>query len=127
MTNVFVSYSHKDKVFASMLAEELRSYGIGTWVDELEMRPGDHLFEKISRGITKSDFLIVILSPNSVNSKWVKREVHPALAKEVSSKQIKVVPLVYSQCEVPPFLRDKIWAVGFPEKLRVLHGGNKVI
>ena len=110
LTKIFVSYSHEDGAFASRLAEELRSYDIGTWIDKLEMRAGDPLFEKISRGIAESDFLIVILSPNSVNSKWVRREVYSALAKEVSSEQIRVVPVLYSQCEVPPLICDKIWA-----------------
>ena len=47
------------------------------------MTPGDSLIEKISDGIESSDKLVVFLSPNSVDSNWVKKEVATGLILEL--------------------------------------------
>jgi hypothetical protein len=110
MSSIFLSHSHKDKPFARTLSEQLQARGIRTWLDEAEMQVGDSLIDKISTAIQDFAYLGVILSPHSVESPWVHLEVRTALTEEIRQRRIKVLPLLYQKCSIPPFLLDKIYA-----------------
>jgi hypothetical protein len=92
------------------LARSLRERGIVVWIDESEIAVGDSLFEKIGTGITNMQYLGVVLSPASVKSTWVQREVEIALAKEINGRKVAVLPILYKPCEVPPFLQSRLYA-----------------
>lgn len=83
MINVFISHSHKDKMVARTLAKKLNQYGIYTWIDEAEIKIGDSLIEKIRDGLDKVDYLIALISANSVESEWVKKELDIAMNREI--------------------------------------------
>lgn len=109
LKSVFLSHSWGDKEFARKLAGDLVSSGVRVWVDEGEIMVGDSLIEKIRIGIDEMDYLAVVLSPNSVSSAWVKKEVDIAMNQEIEGNRIKVLPLVYKQCELPWFLKGKAY------------------
>jgi hypothetical protein len=108
--DVFVSYSWKDKDFAVRLATDLRAVGLKVWIDRWEMRVGDSLNKKVGEGITESAWLCVVLSPESVASPWVEKELNAALARELERRDVFVLPLLYRECAIPLFLRDKVYA-----------------
>ena len=110
MSSIFLSHNHKDKAFVRKLAERLNSHGIRTWVDEAEIRVGDSLIMKIESAIKDFTYLGVILSPDSVKSQWVRKEVNMALTQEIEGTQVKVLPLLIEACEIPGFLSDKFYA-----------------
>lgn len=109
MAKVFICHSSSDKRFAKKLNTNLVSFGFRTWFDEAEILPGDSLIGKIEEGLSASDYLVVILSPGSVNSEWCKRELRSALTFEISGKPLKVIPIIAKRCEIPPFLADKLY------------------
>jgi hypothetical protein len=88
----------------------LDNQGIPFWLDEAEIKVGESLIEKIRAGIDKVDFVAVILSPNSVASAWVQREVDVAMNQEIAGRRVKVLPLMYRKCELPGFLLGKRYA-----------------
>ncbi len=110
MSSVFLSHNFKDRVFARKLANHLKIAGVRVWLDEAELRLGDSLIEKLSTAIKKMDYLAVLLSKNSVSSKWVKKEINIALNEEICGTKVKVLPLVIERCSIPFFLRDKLYA-----------------
>jgi hypothetical protein len=74
MVGVFLSHSSKDKPFVRDLANALEAGGeIKVWLDEREIDYGENIVLKIADGLD-ADFVLLILSPNSVDSKWVKEE-----------------------------------------------------
>ncbi|MCY1081794.1 toll/interleukin-1 receptor domain-containing protein [Archangium lansingense] len=108
---IFLAHSSEDKPFVRRLRESLMARGVKqVWVDEFEIQIGDSLIKKIQEGITKSEFVGVVLSPHSVASKWVERELESAMAMEVESRSVKVLPLLIQKCELPPFLMPKLYA-----------------
>ena len=107
MKSLFISHTHSDKSFVRKLADDLIDFNIDVWIDEAEIKIGDSLIDKIREGIDKVDFLAVILSPESVESEWVKREVDIAMNQEIRGKKIKVLPLMYKKCDLPWFLEGK--------------------
>ncbi|MGD0339521.1 MAG: toll/interleukin-1 receptor domain-containing protein [Bacteroidota bacterium] len=107
---IFLSHSSKDNDFVRRLANDLKSKGVPVWFDEWELKVGDSLNERIGAGIKESAWLAVILSKNSVESAWVKKELNAALETELEKKQVFVLPIVIENCEIPVFLRDKMFA-----------------
>jgi len=107
---IFFSYSHKDEEFVDRLVQDLKSSGVPIWIDKKEIKLGDSLIEVISDGIDKMEYLAVVLSPNSSDSNWVKKEVEVAMTEEINGKKIKVLPLLYRKCELTSFLKTKYYA-----------------
>ncbi|WP_293367485.1 toll/interleukin-1 receptor domain-containing protein [Nevskia sp.] len=110
MPSVFLSHSSKDKAFTRKLAERLTLAGVRVWLDEAEINIGDSLLTKISTAIETTDFVAVIISHNSVQSSWVQSELQMAMSRELSEKQVRLLPIVIEPCELPMFLRDKLYA-----------------
>jgi hypothetical protein len=110
MPSVFLSHSWKDKAFARKLASELQRYNVDVWIDEAELRVGDSLLSKISVAIDHADFVAVVISHSSVNSNWVQKELALAMTKELAEKKVKVLPILKEACEIPVFLKDKLYA-----------------
>ncbi|MFN7043372.1 MAG: toll/interleukin-1 receptor domain-containing protein [Acidovorax temperans] len=110
MTSVFLSHNSQDKPFVRRLASDLDAHGVKCWIDEAEIKVGDSLIEKIRQGLDSMSYVAVILSPNSVKSTWVQREVDVAMNQEILAKQVKVLPLMYQKCELPGFLLGKKYA-----------------
>jgi signal transduction histidine kinase len=110
MSSVFLSHNFEDKTFARKLATDLRLAGARVWLDEAEIKLGDSLIDKISEGINETEYLAVVLSPHSVQSSWVRRELDIALNREIAGRKITVLPLLYQECDIPAFLRGKLYA-----------------
>jgi hypothetical protein len=110
MSSIFLSHNHNDKPFVRRLADSLRAQGVRVWVDEAEIGVGDSLIEKIENAIDDMEYVGVVLSPESVDSQWVKREVRQALTDEIANRRVKVLPILFNNCKIPGFLRDKLYA-----------------
>ncbi|MFC9386593.1 toll/interleukin-1 receptor domain-containing protein [Streptomyces venezuelae] len=82
---VFVSYSRRDAAFARRLHEELAASLREVWVDWLDIEPSAKWRESIDEAIRGSDALIVLLSRDSLRSKycWLECERALALGKRV--------------------------------------------
>jgi hypothetical protein len=109
-TDLFISYSGKDADFVEKLAKDLVTQGLKVWWDKWVMKVGDSLHKKIQDGISNSAWLGVVLSPNSVSSPWVEKELNSALMKELEQKDVFVLPILYKDCQIPLLLKDKIYA-----------------
>ena len=103
----FVSYAHADKHRVDNITSRLRSKGVrisGDW----DFRGGDSLVQRISQSISKSSFLVVALSPASCKSLWVSKELEAAQSLQLSGGQLRIVPVLLAQCEIPIFLRNTL-------------------
>jgi hypothetical protein len=108
---VFISYNNADRNFVEKLASDLQIAGFSVWWDEWEIKVGDSIIQKVSSGIATSARLIVVLSPFSVNSSWVQREIGSALMNQLSNeKGIAILPLLLADCDIPVLLREIRWA-----------------
>ncbi len=115
--SVFLCHNKEDKPFVKQLARDLENHGVKYWLDDAEINVGDSLIEKIRNGLDEVDYVAVILSPNSIASPWVQREMDVAMNQEIRGKRIKVLPIMYRNCELPGFLLGKFYA-DFTEESR---------
>ncbi len=74
------------------------------------MNIGDLLIAKIQAALTESDAILIVLSKNSLASEWCKKELNAGLVRELEEKRVLVLPCVIDDCEIPLFLREKVYA-----------------
>lgn len=110
MARIFLSHSSEDREFAGILARDLKKVGHTPWLDEWDIRVGDEITQKIAKGLDECDFVIVILTPNAIASKWVEREWMTAYWTEVEARKIVVLPVLLKDCDIPLFLKTKKYA-----------------
>lgn len=108
---IFLSHNSEDKPFVRELKIRLEAHGVrDVWLDEAEILVGDSLTIKIAEGLTKTKYIAVVLSPRSVKSSWVERELDIAINREITTGEVVVLPLLYEKCELPSFLQGKMYA-----------------
>lgn len=107
---VFLCHSSKDKPIVERIYNDLKRENIGVWFDKWEIFVGDSIIEKIEQGLKYKDYLVIVLSTNSVESKWVKKELSTALIEEIEEKSVVVLPILVEDCERPLLLKDKRYA-----------------
>ena len=125
-SGVFISHSHQDKEFVERLAHDLQFYGIRVWIDDAELGVGDSLIQKVADAIEACEYLVVVLSPHSVGSAWVEKELQIAMTQEIKGRRVVVLPLLRADCHLPAFLVDKVYA-DFRTEERYGEGLNKIL
>jgi len=76
---IFLSYAGSDKAYAKSLASQLQKRGFSVWSPRDEVLPGDNVWLQTGEALKKSRAMIVLLSPDSVRSEHVRREIEYAL------------------------------------------------
>jgi hypothetical protein len=89
----FISYSTLDQPFADRLHTDLQSKGVRCWFAPHDVKGGRKLHEQIDEAIRVYDRLLLILSPASMSSEWVKTEIANARKREVREKRQMLFPL----------------------------------
>jgi hypothetical protein len=107
---VFISYSHSDGFIVNKLAAHLVKHNANVWVDTWELNVGDSILNKVQDAIQESSALLVVLSKASVESEWCKKELSAGLMRELDEKRVVVLPVLVEDCEIPIFLREKMYA-----------------
>lgn len=126
--SVFISHSSQDKEFARWLAVDLANKSHKPWLDEWEIKAGQSIPTKIAEGVDRCDFLLIVLSPRSVESRWVENEWQSKYWVELQNNSVKVIPLLYERCKIPTLLAPKkyvdftgAFSEGFEELLEAIN------
>jgi hypothetical protein len=91
--DVFISHAREDKAdFVKGLAERIRAEGIKVWYDSFSLKWGDKLRESIDRGLAKSRFGIVVLSPAFLKKAWPKEELNGLFELEMAGRT-RILPI----------------------------------
>ncbi len=118
---VFISYSHKDAPLARRVADALEEAGLDIWDAEREIVPGDNWAKKVAEGLEESDAMVVLLTPEALESKVIRREIEYALGvKSFSGRLIPVFvdsPGGFPEDSVPWILRH-LNVIRLPEQGR---------
>ena len=94
---VFLSHSDNDREFVPHLANVVRDHGIPSWYSRTDILGAQQWHDEIGRALNRCDWFVVILSPNAVESRWVKRELLFALDQSHFGERI--IPLLYRDCD----------------------------
>jgi hypothetical protein len=112
--DVFISYARKDGAeVANRLSVHLRARDVEIWFDQLKL---DHIGQTISagidRGIARSRFVAIILTPAFFEQAWTRLELGACIARHVAGQQY-LLPILHNLTMEQvlfhsPLLADKI-------------------
>jgi hypothetical protein len=94
---VFLSHSSADGAFALRLTEILRRHGIAVWYSPTNILGAQQWHDEIGAALDRCDWFLLVLSPNAVESMWVKRELSYALQQRRFENRI--LPVLYQECD----------------------------
>jgi hypothetical protein len=92
MTDIFISYSRRDKEFVHKLVDALREKEREVWVDFEDIPFGSDWWAEIVAGIEGANAAIFCISPDSVQSEVCSMEI-----AEIIKYHKKLVPIVVRQ------------------------------
>jgi WD40 repeat protein len=108
MSDIFVSYSRKDKDSAEALCAALASaHSRDVWIDSEDIPPTAKWWAEITSAITAANSFLFLISPTSVSSKTCKAELELAV-----SLSKRILPLLIKDTldnEVPPDVASLNW------------------
>ncbi len=99
----FISYNKIDRGFAEKLYDSLQNRGVRCWYDEKDLKWGEKLDQQIDEAIRLYDIFLLIISKDSMQSKWVKEETSKAIMhnlfvrqnieKDEKLKETRIIPI----------------------------------
>lgn len=96
MPRVFISHSSLDyELVEREIISPLRAHGVETWYSTDNIKSASEWERQIREGLKESDWFLIALSPRSVSSEWVGREVHWAFLK----RKERIIPVMLETCE----------------------------
>src|SRR5574337_352419 len=98
MADVFVSYARADKARVAPLVAAIEAKGWSVWWDP-EITPGQEFDDQIDAEIDAAKAVLVVWTPTSVTSRWVRGE-----AREAAERGI-LVPVRFEQARLPMDVR----------------------
>src|SRR5690242_9951467 len=105
---VFVSHHHSDfeDDFTARLVRDLETAGADVWVDDARITSDDFIL-KINEGLAGRHWLVLVMTPEALRSRWVQTEVNAALNQVRKGRMLGVVPILVRPCadeDIPPLL-----------------------
>lgn len=87
--DAFISHASEDKdSFVRELAKELDRRGVRVWYDECTLSVGDSLRRSIDKGLDKSRYGIVVLSPRFFDKEWPQKELDGLTVRERNGQKV---------------------------------------
>ena len=110
-TRIFVSHSQQDAEWCREFVTPLRTTGADVWYDETSLDYG-RLMDEIEKELRARPVFIVVLSPSSVTSNWVKAEISAAMTLHGQEPARILLPVIAKTCDIPLLLSGYKWLSG---------------
>jgi len=85
---VFISYVSKDEALATKVVESLEDAGLDAWYKKREIMPGDNWAEKVATGLKDSNAMVVLMTPDALESDAVQSTISYALSEPAFSRRL---------------------------------------
>ena len=92
---IFISYSSKDEKITREIKGVLEGAGYECWMAPESISAGEDYADAIPRGIDSCHAFLLVLSENSLKSRFVKKELDRAISKDKY-----VIPAKIGQCQL---------------------------
>ncbi len=102
---VFFSYAEADRKIAESLATKLAEDGFEVWNPNRELLPGDNARLRAGRALEESDAMVVLLSPQANQSRFVRQDIEYALGSP--RYKGRLVPVLVKPTEVDFWILKK--------------------
>lgn len=94
MADVFISYRSEDRARAAPVAKALEAEGLTVWWDS-DLQVGQDYQETIDTNLRNALLVVVLWTPGSVKSRWVRSEA------TVADRHGALLPVLLEPCQLP--------------------------
>lgn len=105
--DAFLAFSYKDIEFVRKLDADLTKQGLAIWFDDRNLKPGDELTPTLFQGVASSRNFILVVSPNSVRSRWVRVLLQQASQQTSGRGLPRLIPIMYQDAQLPNAIADQ--------------------
>lgn len=98
MREVFLSHASQDRAKAQRLRETLVAHGVPVWFSSHHIRGSQQWQDEIGAALARCGWFMILLTPHSIKSMWVKRELRYALSER--RYEDRIIPLLLKKCDV---------------------------
>ncbi len=113
---VFISHADLDRQHADRLGAELTRHGIPHWYSRRELVGAQQWHDEIGAALDRCEWFVLVLSPHSTESMWVKRELLFALNER--RFEGRIVPVLLQDCDV----KNLSWTLSQVQRVDFRHG-----
>ncbi len=99
--DVFLSHDHAQKDWACNLAQRLRNEGVKVWLNEWRHQIDENWIKELARGVEESRKIILVLSPEFLDTQWPIFETYIPILKEPSVTRSRIILLIHTHCDLP--------------------------
>jgi len=110
---VFISYSHNDKMLVKQIVSSLEKIGVTVFLDEKSINWGEEIQNKVKKALENSVALLVVISDESLKSQWVSFETAYAMCKNIPILPLLTKPNV----KLPPQLHYHLSLTDFEDAI----------
>jgi Flp pilus assembly protein TadD len=120
MSDVFISYSRQESLFANRIADELEKNGRTVWIDRKGIELTTDWWDEISRGIEGADNFVLVMSPSSLSSPVCHLEIE--LALKLTKRIIPLYHIEHSKETTKTHFDDRLYKFDSDGYLLTLYG-----
>ena len=102
--DIFISYSRKDRPFATEIVKLLREEGVKVWFDDREIGAGANVLNTINKGLRESRKMLAVFSWNYWDCDYAKSEIEAVINADPNFKNRLIIPVLIddSKSKIPP-------------------------
>ena len=108
---IFLSYARADREPARKLAHHLREAGFRVWDPDFEILPGSDWTSALKNALKTSKALVVLISPDAIESRSVSHEIEYALGAE--HLRHRLIPVFLRPTKEAPWILQKLRPVRY--------------
>lgn len=102
---IFLSHASADKPLARRISNYLLERRINVWLDEVDIRVGESIPEKVADGLASSAAICLLVSKAASSSQWVAREYNSFLHEAIHGTKV-IIPCRIDSTPMPVLIRD---------------------
>lgn len=111
---IFLSHKSKDKKLVRRFQRALEAVGYDVWLDEKNLKAGDHLERGILKGFKESCAAVFFITENFKDEKYLKTEIDYAMAQTREKEDyFRIITLAFQsgpeKIEIPELLKGFVW------------------
>jgi TIR domain len=114
-SRIFLSHSGDDSAIAQQIADALRAEGLEPVFDREILRTGHSFLSFMEKGLSTSDYCLLLWSVSAATRQWVQLEWEAALHRSVHEARAFLVVGRLDEHPLPMLLRPRLYAVLNPD------------
>lgn len=91
---IFISHNGKQKPWVRELVEQWRALRLQVFFDEDSIDVGEDIISGIERGLRASRYIVFVITPESMKSRWVALETAIAIYDDPDAQKNRLIPIL---------------------------------